>query len=72
VDEWPRGGHVPAVALDARDGNPFDPGLPPARARALPWLTVMAGSLCAIVPVVAIGSMASEVSDQSSIAEPSG
>ncbi|MCT8000520.1 rod shape-determining protein MreD [Sphingomonas sanguinis] len=34
--------------------NPFDPGLPPARARALPWLTVMAGSLVAIVPVVAI------------------
>ncbi|WP_314375000.1 rod shape-determining protein MreD [Sphingomonas paucimobilis] len=34
--------------------NPFDPGLPPSRARALPWLTVMAGSLVAIVPVVAI------------------
>ncbi|MET4895846.1 rod shape-determining protein MreD [Sphingomonadaceae bacterium jetA1] len=40
--------------MNAEQYNPFDPGLPPARARALPWLTVMAGSLVAIVPVVAI------------------
>lgn len=33
--------------------NPFDPPLPRSRARALPWVTVMAGSLVTIVPVVA-------------------
>ena len=35
------------------DHAPFAPTLPPARARALPWVTVMAGSLVTIVPVVA-------------------
>ncbi|WP_174285824.1 rod shape-determining protein MreD [Sphingomonas bacterium] len=35
------------------DYTPFAPTLPPARARALPWATVMAGSLVTIVPVVA-------------------
>ncbi|WBH16631.1 rod shape-determining protein MreD [Sphingomonas radiodurans] len=33
--------------------KPFQTPLPPARARALPWLTVMAGSLITIVPVAA-------------------
>lgn len=35
------------------DSNPFAPTLPPGRARALPWATVMAGSLVTIVPIVA-------------------
>ncbi|WP_085809620.1 rod shape-determining protein MreD [Sphingomonas sp. TZW2008] len=29
----------------------FQPPLPPARARALPWISVMAGSLVTVVPV---------------------
>lgn len=33
--------------------RPFEPPLPRTRARALPWVTVMAGSLTTIVPVVA-------------------
>lgn len=33
--------------------KPFQRPLPPARARALPWLTVVAGSLITIVPVAA-------------------
>lgn len=35
------------------DYEPFAPTLPPARARALPWLSVMAASLIAIIPVIA-------------------
>lgn len=35
------------------DDNPFTPKLPPSRARALPWLTVAAGSLVTAAPVVA-------------------
>jgi rod shape-determining protein MreD len=35
------------------DHDPFAPPLPPGRARALPWATVMAGSLVTIVPIVA-------------------
>lgn len=35
------------------DYKPFAPTLPPGRARALPWSTVMAGSLVTIVPVIA-------------------
>jgi rod shape-determining protein MreD len=31
--------------------KPFQTPLPPARARALPWMTVMAGSLVTIVPI---------------------
>lgn len=33
--------------------NPFTPPLPRHRARALPWLTVIAGSLLTAIPVVA-------------------
>lgn len=33
--------------------NPFAPALPPARARALPWATVVAGSLITAIPVIA-------------------
>lgn len=33
--------------------NPFAPKLPPNRARALPWLTVIAGSLVTAVPLIA-------------------
>jgi rod shape-determining protein MreD len=33
--------------------KPFQTPLPPARARALPWLTVMAGSLVTIFPIAA-------------------
>ena len=35
------------------DYAPFAPTLPPARARALPWASVMAASLITIVPVIA-------------------
>ncbi len=35
------------------DYRPFAPTLPPGRARAIPWITVMAGSLVTIIPVVA-------------------
>lgn len=38
---------------DALDYRPFAPALPPARARALPWATVIAGSALTAVPVVA-------------------
>ncbi len=38
----------------SEDGpSPFAPAVPLARARALPWATVMAGSLVTIVPIVA-------------------
>lgn len=33
--------------------RPFEPPLPRTRARALPWATVMAGSLATIVPTIA-------------------
>lgn len=35
------------------DYRPFRPPLPPGRARALPWATVMAGSTVTAVPVIA-------------------
>ncbi len=35
------------------DLDPFAPVLAPSRARALPWITVVAGSLVTIVPVIA-------------------
>ena len=35
------------------DVSPFAPPLPPARARALPWISVVAGSLLTALPVVA-------------------
>ncbi|HEX8483755.1 rod shape-determining protein MreD [Sphingomonas sp.] len=35
------------------DYTPFAPALPARRARALPWLTIAAGSLCTIVPLIA-------------------
>lgn len=37
----------------APDLSPFAPALGPSRARALPWMTVMAGSLVTIVPIIA-------------------
>ncbi|WP_374293691.1 rod shape-determining protein MreD [Sphingomonas sp.] len=40
--------------MSPQDYKPFDPGLPPGRARALPWITVMAGSLVTILPAIAI------------------
>ena len=39
--------------MSTTDYDPFATPLPEGRARALPWLTVMAGSLATIVPVVA-------------------
>lgn len=39
--------------MNSLDYRPFAPVLPPGRARALPWLTVMAGSLLTLAPVVA-------------------
>ena len=39
--------------IETIDYRPFAPVLPPGRARALPWITVMAGSLVTIIPVVA-------------------
>ncbi|HEX8382470.1 MAG TPA: rod shape-determining protein MreD [Sphingomonas sp.] len=38
---------------DALDYRPFAPVLPPARARALPWATVLGASALTAVPVVA-------------------
>ena len=38
---------------DALDFRPFAPVLPPARARALPWATVIGASALTAVPVVA-------------------
>ncbi|MDE0880483.1 MAG: rod shape-determining protein MreD [Sphingomonas bacterium] len=35
------------------DFSPFAPALPPGRARVIPWVTVMAGSLVTIIPVIA-------------------
>ena len=35
------------------DYQPFAPTLAPARARMLPWMTVLAGSLVTVIPVVA-------------------
>lgn len=35
------------------DYTPFAPALPARRARALPWATVVAGSLLTVVPVIA-------------------
>lgn len=40
----------PLTALDYR---PFAPALPPGRARALPWATVLLGSAVTALPVVA-------------------
>lgn len=39
--------------MSAADYDPFAAPLPEGRARAIPWMTVMAGSLVTIVPVVA-------------------
>ncbi len=39
--------------MSAADYDPFAAPLPAGRARAIPWMTVMAGSLVTIVPVVA-------------------
>ena len=39
--------------VSATDYDPFEAPLPPGRARALPWMTVTAGSLVTIAPVIA-------------------
>ena len=39
--------------VDSVDYKPFETKLPASRARAIPWATVMAGSLITIIPVVA-------------------
>jgi len=39
--------------MNSLDYRPFAPQLPPGRARALPWLTVAAGSLATLAPAVA-------------------
>ena len=39
--------------VDSVDYKPFETKLPASRARAIPWATVMAGSLVTIIPVVA-------------------
>ena len=39
--------------VDSVDYKPFETKLPASRARVIPWLTVMAGSLVTIIPVVA-------------------
>lgn len=38
---------------DALDYRPFAPALPPRRARALPWVSVMTGSTLTVVPAIA-------------------
>jgi len=38
--------------VNSLDYRPFAPVLPPSRARALPWLTVLAGSLLTLLPVL--------------------
>jgi rod shape-determining protein MreD len=38
---------------DALDFRPFAPVLPPARARALPWATVLGASLLTVLPAIA-------------------
>lgn len=40
--------------MNSPDYNPFAPTLPPGRARALPWVSVAAGSLVTILPVIAV------------------
>ena len=39
--------------VDSVDYKPFETKLPANRARIIPWLTVMAGSLVTIIPVIA-------------------
>ena len=39
--------------VSAADYDPFEEPLPPGRARALPWMTVAAGSLVTTLPVIA-------------------
>jgi rod shape-determining protein MreD len=38
----------------SEDYNPFAPTLPPSRARPIPWMTVVAGSLLTALPVITI------------------
>ena len=42
-----------ARVVDSVDYKPFETKLPANRARIIPWLTVMAGSLVTIIPVIA-------------------
>ncbi|GGB33120.1 hypothetical protein GCM10011380_23230 [Sphingomonas metalli] len=39
--------------MSPADPDPFAPALPPGRARALPWASVLAGSLLTAIPIVA-------------------
>jgi rod shape-determining protein MreD len=43
----------PPRVVDSVDYKPFETKLPAGRSRAIPWATVMAGSLVTIIPVVA-------------------
>jgi rod shape-determining protein MreD len=42
-----------ARVVDSVDYKPFETKIPAGRSRAIPWATVMAGSLITIIPVVA-------------------
>jgi rod shape-determining protein MreD len=44
---------MPPRVVDSVDYKPFANKLPAGRSRAIPWATVMAGSLVTIIPVVA-------------------
>jgi len=44
---------MPPRVVDSVDYKPFETKLPAGRSRAIPWATVMAGSLVTIIPVIA-------------------
>ncbi len=39
--------------MSQADTNPFEPKLTPGRARMIPWLTVVGGSACTALPLIA-------------------
>jgi len=39
--------------MSQADANPFEPKLTPGRARMIPWLTVVGGSACTALPLIA-------------------
>lgn len=39
--------------MSQADANPFEPKLTPGRARMIPWLTVVGGSACTTLPLIA-------------------
>ncbi|WP_380778796.1 rod shape-determining protein MreD [Sphingomonas sp. R86520] len=44
---------MPPRVVDSVDYKPFETKLPAGRSRAIPWATVMVGSLFTIIPVIA-------------------